>query len=102
MRKRDSHLFLSLVGGFGTQACLRSKECRYGIKPRKLSVNSSKLKPGQGWCLVPGVKPVFLNQEQAISYAQTRASFRSGEIRILDSTGEIERTISFSEANRKL
>jgi hypothetical protein len=28
--------------------------------------------------------------------------FRSGEIRILDATGEIERAISFSEADRKL
>jgi len=28
--------------------------------------------------------------------------FRSGEIRILDSTGEIERTIPFNEADRKL
>jgi hypothetical protein len=34
-------------------------------------------------------------------YAKSRR-FRSGEIRILDSTGEIERTISFSEADRKL
>jgi hypothetical protein len=33
---------------------------------------------------------------------QNRGCFRSGEIRILDSTGEIERAISFSEADRKL
>jgi hypothetical protein len=32
-----------------------------------------------------GVQPVFLSQEQAIEYAQSRACFRSGEIRILDS-----------------
>ena len=49
----------------------------------------------------PSVQPVFLNQEQAIDYAQGRACFRSGEIRILDSTGNVERTIHFSEADRK-
>ena len=45
----------------------------------------------------PSVQPVFLNQEQAIDYAQGRACFRSGEIRILDSTGNVERTIHFSK-----
>jgi hypothetical protein len=45
---------------------------------------------------------VFPKKDQAIDYAQNRACFRSGEIRILDSTGNIERTIPFSEADRKL
>jgi hypothetical protein len=49
-----------------------------------------------------GVQPVFLTQEDAISYAQNRACFRSGEIHILDSTGKLERTIAFSDADRKL
>jgi hypothetical protein len=49
-----------------------------------------------------GVRPVFLSQQQAIDYATCRACFRSGEIRILDSTGNVERTIHFSEADRKL
>ena len=57
-----------------------------------------------GWKVfkTPGVEPVFLEKDQAINYAENRASFRSGEIRILDSTGEIERTISFNESYRKL
>ncbi len=46
--------------------------------------------------------PCFLSQEQAIDYAQGRACFRSGEIRILDSNGAVERTIPFTEADRKL
>jgi hypothetical protein len=50
----------------------------------------------------PGIEPVFPEKRQAINYAQCRASFRSGEIRILDSSGNVERTIPFSEANRKL
>ena len=45
---------------------------------------------------------MFLTQEQAINYAQNRASFRSGEIRILDLTGNLERTIPFNETDRKL
>ena len=50
----------------------------------------------------PGVEPVFLSQEDAIRYAKGRACFRSGEIRILNSRGEVERIIPFSEADRKL
>jgi hypothetical protein len=50
----------------------------------------------------PGVEPVFLNQEQGISYAKSRACFRSGEIRILDSSGEVERNIPFNETDRRL
>jgi len=50
----------------------------------------------------PGVEAVFPKKDQAIDYAQNRACFRSGEIRVLDSTGNIERTVAFSEANRKL
>jgi len=37
-----------------------------------------------------GVEPVFLDQEQAIDYATCRACFRSGEIRIMGSSGAIE------------
>jgi hypothetical protein len=57
-----------------------------------------------GWQVyeTPGVQPVFFNQEQAITYAEGRACFRSGEIRILDSNGAVERTIPFTEADRKL
>jgi hypothetical protein len=50
----------------------------------------------------PGVEPVFSDQAQAIDYARNRACFRSGEIQIVDSSGNVERTIPFSEADRKL
>jgi hypothetical protein len=49
-----------------------------------------------------GVEPVFREKDQAIGYAETRACFRSGEIRVLDSSGKIERTIAFNETSRKL
>jgi hypothetical protein len=42
------------------------------------------------------------NAAQAIDYAKGRACFRSGEIRILDSAGKLERTIAFNETNRSL
>ena len=37
-----------------------------------------------GWRVfeAPGVEPVFLQKEQAIGYAEARACFRKGEIRI--------------------
>jgi hypothetical protein len=50
----------------------------------------------------PGVEPVFPEKPRAINYAQSRATFRSGEIRILDSTGKLERSIAFTEADRML
>jgi hypothetical protein len=50
----------------------------------------------------PGVEPVFPTKQDAIDYAQERARFRTGEIRVLDSSGKLERTIAFSEADRKL
>jgi hypothetical protein len=49
-----------------------------------------------------GVEPVFPEKGQAIDYAQQRACFRCGEIRILDSSGNVERVIRFDETNRKL
>jgi hypothetical protein len=57
-----------------------------------------------GWSVfeTPGVQPVFPTKDDAISYAQGRARFGSGEIRVLNSTGKLERTIAFYEADRKL
>jgi hypothetical protein len=56
-----------------------------------------------GWKVFepPGVEPVFGTKDPAIGYA-TRACFRSGEIRVLDSTGNVERTIPFNEAARQI
>ena len=50
----------------------------------------------------PGVEPVFPRKDQAIDYAKARVCFRSGKIRILDSSGAVTRIIPFSEADRKL
>ena len=57
-----------------------------------------------GWKVfeAPGVEPVFVEKQQAINYATGHASFRSGEIRIFDSTGNVERVIPFNEADRTL
>ena len=64
-----------------------------------------EIKPHRwGWKVIeaPGVEPVFPEKRQAIDYAESRACFRSGEIRVLDSSGNIERTIGFNETSRKL
>jgi hypothetical protein len=64
-----------------------------------------KIRPFRnGWKVyeAPGVQPVFLNQEQAVDYAQRRACFRTGEIRVLDSSGSVARTIAFSEGEERL
>ncbi len=57
-----------------------------------------------GWKVfeAPGVEPVFPDKDDAIDNAQERACFRKGEIRILDSSGNLEQTIPFSEVDRKL
>jgi hypothetical protein len=57
-----------------------------------------------GWQVyeAPGVQPVFFNQEQAITYAEGRACFRSGETRALKSNGAVERVIAFNEVNQML
>jgi hypothetical protein len=53
--------------------------------------------------LVRRYQTLLMNEKnQAINYGQNRASFRSGEIRIFNSTGDLERTIPFTEADRKL
>jgi hypothetical protein len=47
-----------------------------------------EIKPHRnGWNVfeAPGVEPVFPEKRQAINYAQNRASFGSGEIRVLES-----------------
>jgi hypothetical protein len=71
----------------------------------QLPVTIIEIRPFRnGWQVYEsrGVQPVFLNQGDAIDYAVGRACFRSGEIQILDSTGNVERVIPFDHANRKL
>jgi hypothetical protein len=57
-----------------------------------------------GWKVfeAPGVEPVFPQNDQAIGYAETRACFRRGEIRVLDASGKLERAIAFNETDRGL
>jgi hypothetical protein len=64
-----------------------------------------EIKPHRwGWKVfeAPGVEPVFLEKDQAINYAENRASFRSGEIRIFHSSGDVERIIPFNDTDRRL
>ena len=64
-----------------------------------------EIKPHRwGWKAfeAPGVEPVFPKKGQTLAYAQSRARFRSGEVRIFDSTGNVVRVIPFDDANRVL
>jgi hypothetical protein len=93
-----------VVGRFRTRSC-SSERLRLSEGKRKalLVVTIIEIRPFRnGWkCFeAPGVEPVFLDQEQAIDYAQTRANFVSGEIRILKSNGAVERVIVFDERSK--
>jgi uncharacterized protein DUF2188 len=57
-----------------------------------------------GWKVfeAPSVEALFPKKRQAINYAESRACFRSGEIRILDAGGNVERVTPFDDTNRKL
>jgi hypothetical protein len=64
-----------------------------------------EIKPHRnGWKVLnrPASSLFSRRKNQAINYAQNRASFRSGEIRILDLGGNVERVIPFDDTNRKL
>jgi len=88
-----------------TGSCSKEQLSYFERKQTEIAMAVIEIRPYRnGWTVfeAPGVEPVFLEKDQAIRYAENRASFRSGEIRILDSTGNIERIIPFSEADRKL
>jgi hypothetical protein len=74
------------------------------LRKRQNEVPETVERAIHGWKVfeAPGVEPVFPDKDQAIDYADTRACFRSGEIRVLDVSGKLERTIAFNELNRKL
>jgi hypothetical protein len=75
------------------------------LTARPVSMTVIEIKPHRwGWKVfeAPGVEPVFPEKRQAIDYAETRACFRSDEIRIFDSTGKLKRSIAFNESGRRL
>ncbi len=55
-----------------------------------------------GWKVFesPGVEPAFLTKDQALNYAENRISLRSGEIRILNPTGDLRDHAAESTAAR--
>jgi hypothetical protein len=64
-----------------------------------------EIKPHRwGWKVfeAPGVEPVYPDKDQAINYAENPATFRLGEICVLDSSGNVERVIPFDDRNRRL
>jgi len=73
--------------------------------PLAVAMTVIEIRPHRlGWKVfeAPGVEPVFPEKDRAINYARSRACFRLGEIRILDSGDDVERVIPFDDTNRKL
>ena len=91
---------------FSGVAALPQTEKRQSRREREShSATTIEIRPfGNVWtCFeAPGVEPVFLSKEDAISYPKGRTCFRSGEIRILDLRGAVERIIPFNETDRRL
>jgi hypothetical protein len=96
---------MAAIDRFATGSCSSEHLRLLGGKRKGFGVTIIEIRPHRGrWKVfeISGVEPVFLNQQDAIDYATGRAGFRSGEIRILNSRGAVERTMPFSEADRTL
>src|SRR5207249_1976537 len=94
-----------VVARFPAPSCSTEQLWCFWEKTSRIAMTLIEIRPHRrGWKVfeAPGVEPVFLEKAQAINYAQNRASFRSGEIRILDAAGDVEHTIPFDEADRRL
>jgi len=93
-------------GRYFARSCSSEQVSLPGAKCNGHHMTIIEIRPFRnGWqvCEAPGVQPVFLNQQQAIDYAQGGAWFCSGDIRIPDSSGNVGSGRShFSEADRKL
>ena len=72
----------------------------YEVRPRKdhrgVDLISDALPFGRLWYGEPNAAST------AVGYAKHRSHSHHAVIRVLDSTGNVERTIAFSEADRKL
>jgi len=96
---------LRMVVRHSSGSCSHERLTSFPTKRKTRVVTIIEIRPFRnGWkCFeAPGVEPVFLDQEQTIGYAKGRARFRSGEIRIVDESGSVQRIIPFSETNRRL
>jgi hypothetical protein len=74
-------------------------------KMQLLPVTIIEIRPFRnGWKCFEGRASRQFSQikSKAIDYARCRARFRTGEIRVFDSRGAVERVIAFSQADRKL
>ena len=57
-----------------------------------------------GWQVFegPGVQPYFGDRKKAVDYAIERAKMRKGEIRLVDTDGELLEAFPFDDSARKL
>jgi hypothetical protein len=57
-----------------------------------------------GWQVfeAPSVQPYFGDRKKAVNYAIERAKMRKGEIRLVDTDGELLEAFPFDDSDRKL
>jgi len=93
MRRPPTGLSLahSICGGFWAAVLQITKRQHIEIRRHQWGWPGAFLNAGPEACVS--------EKDHAIDYAQNRAYFRSGEIRILDSTGYVERAIPFNKAD---
>jgi len=67
-----------------------------------ISVKSNRTRLAGKLLKLRALRLCFREKDKISDYSQNRACFRSGEIRVLDSTAKLERTIAFGAVDRKL
>ena len=80
---------------------LQRQLCTVIMRPKVIEVKPVR----GGWKVLeaPGVKPVFpgeRSREHAIDYARTRQGFGQGEIRVLNSDGQLVEIIPFDNRGK--
>ncbi len=92
----DPATMIQLVACFSPQTRTETMDRGSSLVPTKSSLRFPEIERSsattvieirpdrRGWKVfeAPGVEPVFPEEDQAINYAENRASFRSGEIRL--------------------
>jgi hypothetical protein len=65
--------------------------------------NRNQTAPKNSWQVFEAARrgACIFDKEQAIAYAESRASFRAGEIRIFNSSGVVARIFPFNGTDRK-
>ena len=93
-----------MLGGFGYASMgnglKRARHEWLNFRPENRTMIIEIRPHPRGWKAFegPGVEPVFREKDEAISYAKER--HRKGEIRVMDSAGNVEKVLSLVDQTR--